>query len=160
MGNVELVRALVPLADHVIFSENGWLEWLGHPPAPAETGAALQGLVGAGATLAAVTLGERGLVYAAAGNCVGAGTAGTDGCGVIHLPAFPVTAVETLGAGDTFHGAFALALAEGLPIAAALRFAAAAAALRCTRSGGRTALPSRQEVMALLAAGDATGIRS
>ena len=79
---------------------------------------------------------------------------------MIHLPAFPVTAVETLGAGDTFHGAFALALAEGLAIAAAMRFAAAAAALRCTRSGGRTALPSRQEVMALLAAGDATGIRS
>jgi sugar/nucleoside kinase (ribokinase family) len=70
--------------------------------------------------------------------------------GVLHLPAFPVVAVETLGAGDTFHGAYALALAEGVGVAEALRFAAAAAALRCTRSGGRAALPSRAEVMALL----------
>ena len=140
MGNVELVRALVPLADHVIFSENGWEEWLGRMPKPAETGDVLRGLVAAGAKLAAVTLGERGVVYAAAG-----------GAGVIHLPAFPVTAVETLGAGDTFHGAFALALAEGMAIDAAMRFAAAAAALRCTRSGGRAALPTRQEVIALLA---------
>jgi sulfofructose kinase len=139
MGNVELVRALVPQADYVIFSENGWLEWLGRPPDPTETGDALCGLVAAGARLAAVTLGERGVVYAAGG------------APVSHLPAFPVTAVETLGAGDTFHGAFALALAEGMAIDAALRFAAAAAALRCTRSGGRAALPTRAEVNALLA---------
>ena len=169
MGNVRLVRELVPLADHVIFSEHGLLEWLGHPPGQAETGEALQGLVAAGATLAAVTLGERGVVYAAAGG--GAGnrvgnrvgndeSTGIAGDGVIHLPAFPVTAVETLGAGDTFHGAFALALAEGMAIDAAMRFAAAAAALRCTRSGGRAALPSRQEVMALLDASDADSARS
>lgn len=141
MGNVELVRALVPQADHVIFSEPGWLEWLGHPSDEAETGRRLRGLVDAGASLAAVTLGERGVLYAVAGRD-----------GVRHLPAFAVTAVETLGAGDTFHGAFALALAEGLAVDEAMRFAAAAAALRCTRSGGRAALPSRQEVMALLRA--------
>lgn len=139
MGNVELVRALVPQADHVIFSEDGWLEWHGQPPQGARTGDVLRGLVEAGAALAAVTLGERGVVYVAAGNPE-----------VVHLPAFAVTAVETLGAGDTFHGAFALALAEGLAIGAGMRFAAAAAALRCTRSGGRVALPSRQEVEALL----------
>src|SRR5690606_12258116 len=67
-GNVELVRALVPQADHVIFSENGWLEWLAHPPQEAETGEVLRGLVRAGAALAAVTLGERGVVYVAAGH--------------------------------------------------------------------------------------------
>ena len=149
MGNVGLVRELVPQADYVIFSEHGWQEWLGHAPRPGETDDALCGLVAAGATVAAVTLGERGVVYAAVGN--GAGTSTSTGTSVFHLPAFPVTAVETLGAGDTFHGAFALALAEGMEIAAAMRFAAAAAALRCTRSGGRAALPSRHEVMALLA---------
>ena len=141
----------------MIFSEHGWQEWLGHAPRPGETDDALCGLVAAGATVAAVTLGERGVVYAAVGNGTSTGTstgtsAGTSaGTSVFHLPAFPVTAVETLGAGDTFHGAFALALAEGMEIAAAMRFAAAAAALRCTRSGGRAALPSRHEVMALLA---------
>jgi sulfofructose kinase len=91
-------------------------------------------------------MGERGVFYAAGATSSG----GLEN--VAHLPAFPVTTVETLGAGDTFHGAYALALAEGYAVDEALRFAAAAAALRCTRSGGRAALPSRQEVLALLAA--------
>src|SRR5690606_13392424 len=104
MGNVELMRALVPLADHVIFSETGWIEWLGHLPGEAETESGLQALVAAGAALAAVTLGERGVRYA----CRTSAGPGTPG--VAHLPAFPVIAVETLGAGDTFHGAYALAL--------------------------------------------------
>ena len=67
-----------------------------------------------------------------------------------HLPAFPVKPVDTLGAGDVFHGALALGLAEGLEIEAALRLAAAAAALKCTRSGGRAGTPSRSEVDAFL----------
>jgi sulfofructose kinase len=145
MGNVELVRALVPMADHVIFSEPGWAEWLGHAPDEAETRRTLLGLVDAGAVLAAVTMGERGVFYA------GSAAALPGREGVAHLPAFTVTTVETLGAGDTFHGAYALALAEGFRVEDAVRFAAAAAALRCSRSGGRAALPSRQEVLALLA---------
>lgn len=144
MGNAELVRALVPLADHVIFSETGWVEWLGHAPEGDETNARLLDLVAAGATLAAVTMGERGVLYASAAASESGQAA------VVHLPAFPVVAVETLGAGDAFHGAYALALAEGRGIGDAVRFAAAAAALRCTRSGGRAALPTRQEVMVLL----------
>ena len=58
-----------------------------------------------------------------------------------RLPAFPVQAVDTLGAGDVFHGAFALALAEGHGIAAAMRFAAAVAAIKCTRFGGGSGRP-------------------
>ena len=46
-------------------------------------------------------------------------------------PVFAVSAVDTLGAGDVFHGAFTLALAEGQGVAAAMRFAAAAAGLKC-----------------------------
>jgi sulfofructose kinase len=61
-------------------------------------------------------------------------------------PAFEVVAVDTLGAGDVFHGAFALALAEGRPGAAALRFANAAAALKCARPGGGAGAPLRAEV--------------
>ncbi|SCB20852.1 Sugar or nucleoside kinase, ribokinase family [Bradyrhizobium shewense] len=60
--------------------------------------------------------------------------------------AFPVQAVDTLGAGDVFHGAFALGLAEGGDVRQALRFAAAAAALKCTRHGGGMAAPQRIEV--------------
>jgi sulfofructose kinase len=68
-----------------------------------------------------------------------------------HLAAFPIEAVDTLGAGDTFHGAFALALAEGCDLDRAMRFAAAAAALKCTRFGGISGTPTRGEVNAFLA---------
>jgi len=67
-----------------------------------------------------------------------------------HEPAFPVDAVDTLGAGDTWHGAFALALAEGKSEREAVRFASAAEAIKCTRFGGRNGAPRRIEVEALL----------
>ena len=69
---------------------------------------------------------------------------------VQHHPAVQVDAVDTLGAGDVFHGAFALALAEGRRERDAVRFASAAAALKCTRFGGRASIPGRAEVDALL----------
>jgi sulfofructose kinase len=70
---------------------------------------------------------------------------------VRHMASFPVEAVDTLGAGDTFHGAFALALVEGRELLPAMRFAAAAAALKCTRFGGISGTPCRDEVDAFLA---------
>src|SRR6185369_2243297 len=63
-----------------------------------------------------------------------------------ETPAFPVHTVDTLGAGDVFHGAFALAITEKQPLRDALRFASAAAALKCTRFGGAYAAPQRTEV--------------
>ena len=69
-----------------------------------------------------------------------------------EMPVFRITAVDTLAAGDIFHGAFALALTEGRDVAVALRFAAAAAGVKCTRFGGSAAAPARAEVDALLAA--------
>jgi sulfofructose kinase len=70
-----------------------------------------------------------------------------------QTPAFPVHTVDTLGAGDVFHGAFALAVTEQQDIRGALRFASAAAALKCTRFGGAFAAPQRAEVMELLSQG-------
>jgi sugar/nucleoside kinase (ribokinase family) len=67
-----------------------------------------------------------------------------------ETPAFPVHTVDTLGAGDVFHGAFALAITEKQGLFEALRFASAAAALKCTRFGGAFAAPQRAEVEALL----------
>ena len=67
-----------------------------------------------------------------------------------HQPAFAIDAVDTLAAGDVFHGAFALALAEGMDEIAALRFAGAAAALKCRRFGGGSVSPTRAEVTAFL----------
>lgn len=67
-----------------------------------------------------------------------------------HEPAFAVKAVDTLGAGDVFHGALALGLAEGMKESHAVRFASAAAAIKCTRFGGRTGAPSRQDTETLM----------
>jgi len=70
-----------------------------------------------------------------------------------ELPVFPITAIDTLAAGDVFHGGFTLALLEGRDTVDALRFAAAAAGLKCTRFAGSAAAPRRAEVDALLAGG-------
>jgi sulfofructose kinase len=72
--------------------------------------------------------------------------------GLRRMPVFAVAAVDTLAAGDVFHGAFALALAEGRDEHAAMRFAAAASALKCTRFGGIAGTPGRAEVDAFLVA--------
>jgi sugar/nucleoside kinase (ribokinase family) len=74
-----------------------------------------------------------------------------------ETPAFPVHTVDTLGAGDVFHGAFALAITEKQELRQALRFASAAAALKCTRFGGAFAAPQRTEVEELLSHGQPAG---
>ena len=67
-----------------------------------------------------------------------------------HQPAFPVSVVDTTGCGDVFHGAYAAALARGLDLAARVRFAAAAAALKATRAGGQAGIPTRAATEAFL----------
>jgi ribokinase len=64
---------------------------------------------------------------------------------------FPVQAIDTVGAGDCFNGAFAVALLEGQDPWAAARFANAAAAISVTRRGAQASMPSRTEVDAFLA---------
>jgi sugar/nucleoside kinase (ribokinase family) len=61
-------------------------------------------------------------------------------------PAFDVDTVDTLGAGDVFHGAFALGLAEQRPVEEVIRRASAVAALKCTRFGGRAGIPCSEDV--------------
>lgn len=67
-----------------------------------------------------------------------------------RVPAPVVNAIDTLAAGDVFHGAFALCIGEGETVADAVRFANAAAAIKCTRFGGRLGAPNRAEAEALL----------
>ena len=92
---------------------------------------------GVGAVI--VTLGAEGSVA-----CTAAGD--------IRTNAFPVDAVDTTAAGDSFNGALGTALAAGEPLSDALRFASAAAALACTRRGAQPSLPTRAEVDRLLRA--------
>ncbi|MEQ1739132.1 MAG: PfkB family carbohydrate kinase [Methyloglobulus sp.] len=79
-----------------------------------------------------ITLGERGLIW-------------QQGAMRGSLPAFSVTVVDTTGAGDAFHGAFAAAVALGMPWDEVLRYASAAGALCCTKVGARHGLPTYQE---------------
>ena len=82
-----------------------------------------------------VTLGAAGLVHAS-------------GEGVVHASAPTVPAVDTTGAGDTFVGALAACLAQGMPAVDALRWGQAAAALAATRRGAQSAMPMREQVLA------------
>jgi sugar/nucleoside kinase (ribokinase family) len=68
-----------------------------------------------------------------------------------HAPAFRVECRDTTGAGDAFHGGFIYALLAGLSVEETLRTANAVAALKCRALGGRTSLPTVDEVNALLA---------
>jgi sulfofructose kinase len=61
-------------------------------------------------------------------------------------PAYPADVVDTTGAGDAFHGAFAWALADGRSAQECARIAAAVAALKCRRLGARAGLPTRAEL--------------
>jgi sulfofructose kinase len=63
-----------------------------------------------------------------------------------HMPAFKVEAIDSLGAGDTFHGAFTVRLVETGDVVDSMRFASAAAAIKCTRFGGVKGAPTRAEV--------------
>ena len=62
------------------------------------------------------------------------------------IPGFNVKAVDTTGAGDTFNGAFAVALTEGKTLDQAVRFANAAAAISVTRLGAQPSIPTRQTI--------------
>ena len=61
-----------------------------------------------------------------------------------------MTVTDTTGAGDAFHGALSLLLAEGRPPADSARLASAVAAIKCTRLGSRSGLPNRAELAAFL----------
>jgi sulfofructose kinase len=85
-----------------------------------------------------ITLGNQGLVWAR-GNERG------------RQPAYAVNAVDTTGAGDVFHGAYAAALIKNMDWLDTLHYASAAAALCCTKMGARLGVPSKREIEAFLA---------
>ena len=71
------------------------------------------------------------------------GCAGISAEGFFKLPAYEVDVVDTVGAGDVYHGAFLAGLLSGRNIMETARFASAAAAIKCTRIGGRAGIPDR-----------------
>ncbi|WGH79918.1 PfkB family carbohydrate kinase [Jannaschia ovalis] len=119
-------QALAELATHVVFSAPGLQDFTGETDlgaALAQAAARLPGRV-------AYTDGPNGVVWA----------------GGPHVPAPAVEAVDTLGAGDLWHGAFALALSRGEGLDAASRFANVAGAIKCTRPGGWKVYPTARDL--------------
>ena len=74
--------------------------------------------------------------------------------GELRQPAYRAPVVDTTGCGDVFHGTFALALARGWPLERILPYAAATAALKCRKLGGRAGIPTHEEVEAFLASAE------
>lgn len=132
----DILVELAATADHVLYSERGAQVMGG-----SDLDRTLRTTVEAGARVAVATLGARGFAW----------THAADPATVHRVPAFPVRAIDTLAAGDVFHGAYALCIGKGYGIEQALCVASAAAALKCTRPGGRDGAPDWQEVMNFLA---------
>ena len=102
--------------------------------------AAASQLIARGAAAAIITLGSNGCVVLDAASAAEPR----------HIPSRPVTAVDTVAAGDVFNGALAVALAEGQSLPDAASFATAAAAIAVTRPGAQSSAPHRSEIEALL----------
>jgi sulfofructose kinase len=134
LGAREALADLLRLTDYAILSEPALREF-----APGSSDAErLEHILALGPGHAGVTLGPAGYLWRE-----------REGGG--QVPAFSVSVTDTTGAGDAFHGAFALMLAEGRPVAESARLAAAAAALKCRRLGSRAGLPTRVELEAFAA---------
>ena len=78
------------------------------------------------------------------------GSLGYDGRNIHRQKAFAVNALDTTGAGDVYHGAYIYALVRGDSMETCMRFASAVAALKCTKIGGRTGIPTVDEAESFL----------
>lgn len=122
------------LASHLAFSKPG----LQHLTGEENILTAIKAIASTYSNWFCVTDGANGVYRASGGR-------------IEHIPAFAVSSKNTLGAGDVWHGAFTLRLAEGADEDIAVEFANAAAAIKCTRNTSRSSFPHREEVDAFLA---------
>ncbi len=116
---------IVPFSDYLVAAEQFALD-LGWDGDPERFGDEVRRL---GARVTTVTLAERGSVTWHGGR-------------IDRVPAFPVEVVDTTGAGDVFHGAYAFGVLQGWALPDTLAFASAVAALKCRRIGGRAGIPT------------------
>ncbi|ANK94990.1 MULTISPECIES: sugar kinase [Rhizobium] len=127
-----VIEMLAPAASHIVFSQPAAERLAGTADLVETVGLLKRKFEHA---FISVTAGEHGSLWF------------DDPSGDIrHLAAPKVRAIDTLAAGDIFHGAFALAIAEGMPIAETMRLSSMAAALKCQVFGGRIGAPTRAQV--------------
>ena len=124
-ASAEVVRT----ATHVIFSRPALVNFTGMT----EVSGALRAVAAKTEAFVGVTLGGDGFAWFEQDQ-------------VRTVPAFPVVVVDTLAAGDVFHGAFALGVAQNDSLDRTIRAASAAAAVKCSRPGGRNGIPNRADV--------------
>jgi sulfofructose kinase len=124
---------LIPLVDYLVTSATFASAYTGDPDRLS-------------AQLALLALGPRAVVS----------TQGPDGCSWVsrdgggRAPGFAVRAVDTTGAGDSFHGAFVFGVLAGWGLPRVARFANAVAALNCRKLGGRVGLPTLEETLSFM----------
>lgn len=128
------ISHLVGLAGYAVFSERGLEMVTGEKHLHKGLHRAAQ----ASGAFVGVTAGAKGSFW-------------LEGDQLCSCPAERIEAIDTCGAGDVFHGAFAVALAERMSMAEAMRFSGATAALKCLQFGGSMGAPSRATVDQLLA---------
>lgn len=139
---LQVLQALVPLATHLLFSEPALQIY--QPGLAPE--AALKAVAAThDASVVGVTLGPQGaLVWERATGQV------------LHVPAPAITAVDTLNAGDVWHGTFVWAMLQGWPMDKVLRWANMAAAMKCEVFGGARGAPNLPALQVRVATWDAT----
>lgn len=126
-------QRILPLSDHVLFSSTGLAACT-----PAQDRIdALDQVRELGCKIVGVTNGSKGTTW-------------MDDQGTHHTPAFKVDAVDTTGAGDVFHGAYTLGIGNDNNPAKVMRFASAAAAIKCAKPGGRDGIPTLEELRQFL----------
>lgn len=135
LGNHDQLPLLLPLTDYAIFSQPALQQYTG-------TTNDVEGLAkvcAEGVAHAGVTRGSAGYLWS---DCEGRSG---------EQPAFAVDVIDTTGAGDAFHGAFAFAIAQGMNVEAAAALASAVSAMKCRALGGRAGLPTLKKARAFLA---------
>jgi sulfofructose kinase len=129
---------VLPCVDYLIASSEFPARWTGSED-PFDALRAIQARFGM--KMAAMTLGAHGALAYIDGRFE-------------YSPAFVVNCVDTTGAGDVFHGAFCYSVLQQMPIAEALGFANAMAALNCTAAGARGGIATLEEARQLQARGE------
>lgn len=127
------IRLVLPYADVIIGSERFAKQFTGDTD-PERAATALFERFGG---ICGITAGPHGSYLVTKNNA-------------FHQPAFPVDVADTTGAGDVYHGAFVYGLLEEWSVRETATFASAVAAMKCSKLGGRSGIPTRDEAFRFL----------